>query len=289
MSEAKPAPRPLEVPAPIGEPRADALRKLVAIVDRLRAPDGCPWDREQTLASTVPHLIEEVHELAEAVEQGDLDHAVEEAGDVLMGLVLLARIAEQDGRFDLATVALAVSEKLERRHPHVFGDVVAADASEALANWDAIKRKEREAKAADTSALAGIPVALPALQRAQRMGSKALSAGFRWDDVQGALAKLREEVDELAREIEAANLLAARDGKPSDAQRERLESELGDVLMAGAFLGNYLRLDPERATRAALRRFESRFRAMERDLARPFSACTLDEMMSAWRRAKAAE
>jgi MazG family protein len=289
MSEAKSAPRPLEHPAPIGEPRADALRRLVAIVDRLRAPDGCPWDREQTLGSTVPHLIEEVHELAEAVETGDLEHAVEEAGDVLMGLVLLARIAEQDGRFDLATVALGVSEKLVRRHPHVFGDVVAADANEALRNWDAIKRKEREDKQADTSALAGVPVALPALQRAQRLGSKALSAGFRWDDVKGALAKLREEVDELTVEIEAAGLLAEREGKPTDEQRARLEHELGDVLMAGAFLGNYLKLDPERATRAALRRFDSRFRAMERDLGRPFSACTLDEMMTAWRRAKALE
>jgi MazG family protein len=289
MTEAKPAPRPLEIPAPIGEPRTDALRKLVAIVDRLRAPDGCPWDREQTLASTVPHLIEEVHELAEAVETGDLEHAVEEAGDVLMGLVLLARIAEQDQRFDLASVALGVSEKLVRRHPHVFGDVVAADASEALRNWDAIKRKEREDKQADTSALAGVPVALPALQRAQRLGSKALSAGFRWDDVKGALAKLREEVDELAVEIEAAGLLTERDGKPTDEQRARLEHELGDVLMAGAFLGNYLKLDPERATRAALRRFDSRFRSMEKDLGRPFSACSLDEMMAAWRRAKSLE
>lgn len=286
MSEPKSAPRPLEVPAPIGEPRADALRQLVAIVDRLRAPDGCPWDREQTLASTVPHLIEEVHELAEAVETGDFPHAVEEAGDVLMGLVLLARIAEQDGRFDLATVALGVSEKLVRRHPHVFGDVPAGSAEEALRNWDAIKRQERADKAEDTSALAGVPVALPALQRAQRLGSKALSAGFRWSDVRGALAKLREEVDELSAEIERADLDGARDAKPSADERARLEHELGDVLMAGAFLGNYLKLDPERATRAALRRFDTRFRAMEAALGRPFSECTLTEMMAAWQRAK---
>jgi MazG family protein len=286
MSESKPAPRPLETPAPIGEPRADALRKLVAIVDRLRASDGCPWDREQTLASVAPHLVEESHELVEAIETGDEAHTVEEAGDLLMGIVLLARIAEQAGRFDLARVGDGVCDKLVRRHPHVFGDVHAASADEALKNWNAIKRSEREAKAQDASALAGIPVALPALQRAQRTGSKAIGAGFRWDDVRGALAKVREEVEELAHEVEAADLLGAREAKPNEAQRERLEHELGDVLMAAAFLGNYLGLDPERATRAALRRFEKRFRAMESDLARPFPQCTLAEMMAAWQRAK---
>ncbi len=289
MSESKAAPRPLEVPAPIGEPRTDALRKLIAIVDRLRAPDGCPWDREQTLASTAPHLVEEAHELLEAIENGDDAHTVEEAGDLLMGVVLIARIAEQAGRFDLARIGEAVCEKLVRRHPHVFGDVVANSGAEALANWEAIKRAERASKPGDASALAGVPVAMPALQRAQRMGSKAIHAGFRWDDVRGALVKVREEVGELAEEIEAAGLLEARDAKPTPEQRERLEHELGDVLIAAAFLGNYLGIDPERATRSALRRFDSRFRAMESELARPLNSCSLDEMMAAWRRAKAAE
>jgi MazG family protein len=280
------ATRPLEVPAPIGEPRTDALRKLIAIVDRLRAPDGCPWDREQTLASTAPHLVEEAHELLEAIENGDDPHTVEEAGDLLMGIVLLARIAQDAGRFDLARVGEAVCEKLVRRHPHVFGDVAVSTAGEALSNWEAIKRAERAAKAADTSALAGVPVALPALQRAQRMGSKAIHAGFRWSDVSGALAKVREEVGELAEEVERADVLGAREVKLSDAQRERIEHELGDVFIAAAFLGNYLGIDPERATRGALRRFDSRFRSMERDLARPLGQCTLDEMMAAWKRAK---
>lgn len=286
MSDSKPAPRPLEVPTPIGEPRTDALRKLIAIVDRLRASDGCPWDREQTLETVAPHLIEEVHELVETIETRDEPHTIEEAGDLLMGIVLLAKIAEQNGRFDLARIAETVCEKLVRRHPHVFGDVHAASAEDALKNWDAIKRAERAEKQEDTSALAGIPVALPALQRAFRTGSKAISAGFRWNDVHGALLKVREEIDELAAEIETSGMLTSRDARPTDEQKLRLEHELGDVLMATCFLGNYLKLDPERATRTALRRFESRFRAMEKDLARPFTQCTLDEMMAAWRRAK---
>lgn len=287
MNERNSAARPLETPAPIGEPRADALRKLIAIVDRLRAPDGCPWDREQTLASTAPHLVEEAHELLEAIEHGDDGHTVEEAGDLLMGIVLIARIAEQSQRFDLARVAEAVCEKLVRRHPHVFGDVVAGSSREALSNWEAIKRAERADKKEDSSALAGVPVALGALQRAQRMGSKAIHAGFRWSDVRGALAKVREEVGELTEEMEKAQVLDSRDVELTPEQRERLEHELGDLLIASAFLGNYLGLDPERAARTALRRFDSRFRAMETDLARPLSDCTLEQMMAAWRRAKA--
>jgi MazG family protein len=298
MGSTETDPRPLEIPPPIGEPRADALRKLIAIVDRLRAPDGCPWDRSQTLKTVAPHLVEEAHELVEAIENGDLAHAAEEAGDLLMGIALLARIAEQEGRFDLAQVAEGVSDKLVRRHPHVFGDVRAANADEALKNWEAIKRQERADAAKDASALAGVPVALPALHRAQRTGSKAISAGFRWDDVGGALAKLREEVGELAHEIERAGLAREREGAWDDEQRdgprgtamrERLEHELGDVLIAAAFLGNYLRLDPERAARGAVRRFERRFRAMEASLGKPLGECTLDEMMAAWQRAKAGD
>lgn len=275
--------RPLELPAPIGEPRADALRRLIAIVDRLRDPDGCPWDNAQTLQSVAPHLVEEAHELVEAVEIGADREMVEEAGDLLMGIALLARIAEQGGRFDLAQIALAVSDKLVRRHPHVFGETRANSADAALASWEAIKREERAAKQTDASALAGVPVALPALQRAQRLGNKAMSAGFRWSDARGALAKLREELAELDEAFQDA------EAQPDDAgARGRLEHELGDVLVSAAFLGNYVRLDPEAATRAALRRFEARFRWMERALGRPLTECSLEEMMAAWERAKLA-
>lgn len=285
MSEAKP-PRALTEPAPIGEPRADALRRLIAIVDRLRAPDGCPWDLKQTLVSVAPHLIEEAHELQEAIEtapSGRDAHVVEEAGDLLMGVVLLARIAQDQARFDLAEVAAAVGDKLIRRHPHVFGDARADDAQQALANWESIKREERAASAVDSSALAGSPTALPALARARRLGEKAMAAGFRWSDARGALAKVKEEIAELEAAFDALDPTASN----SPDTRARVEHELGDVLIAAAFLGNYLSLDAEQAARAALRRFEARFRVMEALLPRPLNACDLPTMMAAWTEAKA--
>lgn len=276
--------RPLAIPEPIGEARVDALRTLIAIVDRLRARDGCPWDLKQTLASVAPHLIEESHELLEAIETAENNedaHTVEEAGDLLMGVVLLARIAQDDGRFDLARIASAVCDKLVRRHPHVFGEAHAADANEALSNWESIKRAERAEAAVDPSALAGAPIAMPALQRAKRLGEKAMSAGFRWDDARGALRKVREELEELEAAFEAAQAAQA-----GERESLHLEHELGDVMLAAAFLGNYVGLDPERAARLALRRFEARFRSMEQELARPLKECTLDQLMAAWGRAK---
>jgi MazG family protein len=281
------SPRPLEEPEPTGEPRADALRRLIAIVDRLRDPDGgCPWDLEQTLETIAPHHIEEAHELAEAIESGDDAHMVEEAGDLVMGVVLLARIAEQSGRWNLSDVANAVSEKLVRRHPHVFGDVEIDSSAAAFENWEKIKQAERAGKAQDASAVAGVPVALPALHRAKRMGDKAVSHGFRWSNVEGALAKLREEVDELAHEVERAEVADRPRAELEGELRARVEHELGDVLLAGAYLGCYLGVDPERATREALRRFERRFRAMESDLERPLKEFSLEEMLAAWARAK---
>ncbi len=288
-------PRPLEVPAPVGEPRTDAVRKLLAIVDRLRAPDGCPWDRTQTLETLAPHLVEEAHELQEAIENGDDAHAAEEAGDLLMGLALVARVASETGRFDFAAVADGVSEKLVRRHPHVFGGAEAADPEAALNNWEAIKRAERrergESEGADTSAIAGVPVSLPALQRARRLGGKAISAGFRWSDVGGAFAKLEEEVAELRAALSRADLPPTGSRDPAtlgDEHRAELESELGDVLLAGALLGCYLRVDPERALRASIRRFERRFRHMEAGIDGPLEERGLDELLAAWSAAKLA-
>jgi len=281
------SPRPLEEPEPIGEPRADALRRLIAVVDRLRDPEGgCPWDLEQTLETIAPHHVEEAHELVEAIESGDDAHMVEEAGDLVMGVVLLARIAEQAGRWNLADVGDAVCAKLVRRHPHVFGDVEIDSSSAAFANWERIKREERAGKDQDASAVAGVPAALPALHRAKRMGDKAISHGFRWSNVAGALTKLREEVDELAHEMEAAGVGDERRAQLEGELRERVEHELGDVLMAGAYLGCYLGVDPERATRAALRRFERRFRAMEAELGGALEEHTLEELLAAWARAK---
>jgi len=281
-----PAPR---TPDSTDDPRALAFARLLAVVDRLRAPDGCPWDRKQTLASMAPYLVEESHEAVEAIERGHVGQAAEECGDVLMVVALLCRIAEQDGAFDLAAAAHGISDKLIRRHPHVFGEVVAETAEQVLTNWEAIKKTEREQKLEDASAIAGVPVALPALQRAHRMGGKAVSAGFRWADPRGALAKVREEVVELEDALRGADLSA--DGLPgaSAASRARIEHELGDVLLAAAFLGRYLDIDPERATRGAVRRFETRFRSMEASLDVPMQSATLERLMAAWQVAKSAE
>lgn len=275
MTGAEPAPRPLDPPPPTGDARLDALARLLAIVDRLREPDGCPWDREQSVASMGSSLTEEAFEALEAIDRGDDPGTVEELGDLLMVIALVARIASEAERFDIATLAERVSDKLIRRHPHVFGDAQVTGSEAVLQNWERIKQAERAEREEDTSALAGVPVALPALQRADRLASKAISAGFRWSDQQGAFAKLREEVAELEAELT----------RP-EPDRSRVEAELGDVLLAAAFLGRYLKIDPEATTRAAARRFETRFRSMEGELDGELRGHSLDALMAAWGRAK---
>jgi MazG family protein len=262
--------------APANDPRVVAFARLVGIVDRLRAPDGCPWDKKQTLASMAPCLVEEAYETLEAIETGrDVDVA-EEAGDVLMVVALICRIAQDEGRFDLARAAAAVADKLVRRHPHVFGDVRADSAEAAIQSWEAVKKSERSAKKEDDSALAGVPATLPALQRARRVGAKAVAAGFRWDDADGAIAKVAEEVAEFQEAL-------------AGGDRAHIEHELGDVLLAAAFAGVYLDLDPERLCREAIRRFERRFRAMEASIAKPLAERSLEELLAAWARAKSSE
>lgn len=270
----KSATRPLEEPRSTGDARLDAIARVLAIVDRLRASDGCPWDLEQTVASLAPSLVEEAHEAVEAIDQKDDRATTEELGDLLLVVTLIAKVAEQDGgRFDFAAVARTVGEKLVRRHPHVFGEVQVDSSAQALSNWEKIKEEERKDAKKDASALAGVPVALPALQRAARVSAKAVSAGFKWDDARGALAKVKEEV----RELEEAF---------AGGSQERIEAELGDVLLATAFLGSYLGLDPELATRTALRRFEARFRCMEAKLGERLRTAELGEKMRAWEAAK---
>jgi tetrapyrrole methylase family protein / MazG family protein len=278
--------------------RLCAVARLIAIVDRLRAPDGCPWDRKQTISSMAPHLVEEAYEMLEAIEsERDADTA-EEAGDLLMVIALICRIAEQSGRFDLARAANSVSEKLVRRHPHVFGEVKVETADQVLANWEAIKKAERGEKEVDDSALAGVPIALPALQRAHRVCGKAVSAGFRWSSVKGAIAKLTEEkaeLDEVLAQSGAANDSGAPVDNPRDApidspidarDRARIEHELGDVLLAAAFLATYLKMDPEKLCRDAVRRFERRFRSMEANLEQPMGEQPLESLLAAWNEAK---
>ena len=273
-------------PCAVDDPRVEALRWLIGIVDRLREPDGCPWDLEQTELSMAPHLLEETHELIEAIEAGDAEAAVEEAGDVLMNVLIICRIAMESGRYDLAQSAGAIADKLVRRHPHVFGEAQAKDAGEVLSRWEAIKKSERQGKQQDASALAGVPKNLPALQRAARLCGKAVSAGFRWQNVAGAFAKLREEMAELEEALPESALGAEAKPELAPATRARIAHELGDVLLAAAYLGEYLGLEPEALTRQATRRFEARFRAMEAEQGGELASRSLAELLQSWTRAK---
>ena len=269
---------------PREETRAEAFDRMLGIVDRLRAPDGCPWDRKQTVETMAPHLIEEAYELLEAVECGADQDMIEEAGDVLLVVAMICKIAEEAGRFDLGDASRAIVEKLVRRHPHVFGEEQITEAEEVLGRWEAIKKAEREGKEEDSSALAGVPKALPALQRARRTCDKAATAGFAWEDAKGALAKLKEEIGELEAELEG---VSGKEDLGGDREA-RVIAELGDVLLAGAHLGRYLGIDPERACREAVRRFEGRFRKMEALLGEGgVTGRPLAELLDAWEQAKA--
>ena len=269
-------------PEVAAEARLAAVGRMLEIVDRLRDPGGCPWDREQTVESMAPYAVEEAHELREAIESGDTRSMVEEAGDCLMSVSMIARIASEHGTFDLIQACEAVSDKLVRRHPHVFSDGDASTSGEVLETWEEIKKQERAGRKEDTSALAGVPRTLPALQRAGRVSEKAVAAGFAWENADGAYRKLGEELAELDAVI----------GVPSEPltgeRKERVEHELGDVLSAGAFLAQYLGLDPERLCGLALDRFATRFRHMESECGGDLSGRSLDELMQAWSQAKRA-
>src|SRR5256884_3484799 len=267
------------MPPPMSEP-GKAVGRLLDIMDRLRDPGGCPWDREQTLRTLTPYLLEEAHELIEAIEAGDVAHHKEELGDLLFQVVFQSRIAREEGKFDFAQVCDAISDKLTRRHPHVFGDVAVSGSREVVKNWERIKADERKQKGeSPRSAIGGVPVSLPALVRAERLTEKAGAVGFDWPDARSVLAKVREELDELAEAMEG--------GVP-----ERVEHELGDLLFAVANIGRWVKAHPEEALRGALRRFESRFQHIERRLAErgksPLDS-TLAEMDALWDEAKQRE
>lgn len=263
------------------EERLAATERLLAIVDRLRDPGGCPWDRKQSAESMAPHAVEEVHELREAIEANDDRAVAEEAGDAIMGIAMILRIGSESGRFDWAQACNDVSDKLIRRHPHVFSDGEASTPGEVLETWEEIKKRERAERESDTSALAGIPKTLPALHRATRTSEKSVAAGFAWENARGALDKVREEVAELeeAFPVSAASELSSED-------RLRVEEELGDVLMAAAFFGQYVGLDAERLCNRALSRYEARFRHMESEIEGDLKQQPLEKLMEAWERAK---
>ncbi|MEZ4404235.1 MAG: nucleoside triphosphate pyrophosphohydrolase [Kofleriaceae bacterium] len=258
-----------------------SLSRLVEIMDRLLAPDGCPWDREQTLATLRPFLVEETCEVLDALERDHVDDHCEELGDLLMQIVFQAALRQAAGGFDIDAVVAGICDKLIRRHPHVFGAPGVSDAStsaEVLAQWEVIKAQEKAGKApAPARTLGRVLGALPALARAQKLGDKAGKVGFDWGGWQGSMAKVREEVAEVAE--------VADEGGPA------AHHEIGDLLFAVVNLARKLGVDAETALHDASRRFTQRFEFIEDRLAeagrRPADS-NLDEMDALWNAAKAA-
>lgn len=249
--------------------------RLVEIMRRLRGPHGCPWDRQQDHHSLKRYLLEEVYEAIEAIDDEDYGRLCGELGDVLLQVVFHAQLAAEEGYFDIRDVLTRINDKLVRRHPHVFGDVTVRDADEVLDNWEHIKRGEADNRDRK-SVLDGVPRALPALQRAQKIQQKAAKVGFDWPDASGPWAKIREEIEELER--------AAKSGDKVDAGRE-----LGDLLFAVVNLARFLHVDAEDCLRQAVQRFERRFQAMEEKARRAGQALedmTLADMDELWEAVK---
>lgn len=253
----------------------DPIARLKEVVARLRAPDGCPWDREQTHTSLRTALIEECHEAIEAIDNSDDTHLREELGDILLQVVMHSQMASERGAFSLEDVASVVADKMVRRHPHVFGDKFAADSDAVLRQWDQIKRSE---KGSQTGALDGISTSLPALLRAQNAQKKAGRAGFDWPDVEPVYAKIVEETEEIREAVAAEDTPA-------------IEAEIGDLLFSVVNLARKLGVDAETALSGSTRRFIRRFQGIESELrARgiKMEETPLDELDRIWEKVKQA-
>jgi nucleoside triphosphate diphosphatase len=272
------------------QPSSD-IRRLIDIMAALRDPvGGCPWDVQQTFSSIAPFTIEEAYEVVDAIERGAIEDLREELGDLLLQVVFHARMAEEAGLFNFGGVVDAITTKLVRRHPHVFGDSRALTSEEVKGLWGRIKAEEKRAKLAlearsggpsetKSAALDGVPLALPALSRALKLQEKAGKVGFDWNDVRAVLEKVREEVIEVEAEI-------------ADGSAQALSNEVGDLLFAAVNLARHLKIDPEGALRSANAKFERRFAHIEMRLAeggRTPDGASLDEMERLWAEAKAGE
>jgi ATP diphosphatase len=250
------------------------IAKLAEIMARLRTPaTGCPWDLEQNFASIAPYTIEEAYEVVDAIERNDTAALKDELGDLLLQVVFHSQMASEYGLFDLQDVIDTISEKMIRRHPHVFGETKLQTADAVTNNWEAIKAAERQSKSDDNSALADIAVTLPALLRAQKLQKRAARTGFDWPNIEGAIAKMEEEVIELR----AATSLAER------------EDEAGDVLFAAVNVCRLAGVDAETALKSTNRKFERRFRMMENIADTEFQALDLEAKEALWQRVKAEE
>ncbi|WNH47861.1 nucleoside triphosphate pyrophosphohydrolase [Stenotrophomonas aracearum] len=261
------------------------LDRLLGIMARLRDPrDGCPWDLQQDFASIAPYTIEEAYEVADAIDRGDMDDLCDELGDLLLQVVFHAQMASEQGAFGFAEVARAISDKMTRRHPHVFAQVQVDGAEDVNTNWEAIKRAERAAKGdADHSALAGISRGLPEWQRAVKLQARAARVGFDWPGPAPVLDKVREELDEVAAEFARG---------PVEDNQARLQEELGDLLFVCANLARHAKVDVGAALRHANHKFERRFRAMEAQAAangQAMAELDLQAQEQLWEQAKAGE
>jgi nucleoside triphosphate diphosphatase len=265
--------------------------EAVAIMARLRGPDGCPWDREQSFATIRKYTLEEVYEVFDAIEREDWDELKGELGDLLLQVLFYAQMAEEPGHFSIADVLETLNRKLVRRHPHVFGDEAAAaagngaegmetegiDSGQVLRNWEEIKKFEKkQAAAGEEGLLDAVPRSMPALAEAAKLGSKAAKVGFDWPEVTGLLSKVREETAEIEAELEA---------EPNQA---KVAEEVGDLLFTVVNLARHLKVDPEMALRDANGKFRRRFRAMEETSAEPLEQLSLEKLEELWTEAKRA-
>ena len=273
----KSAPKPAKASPAARRKGVDQLARLLEIMARLRRPgDGCPWDLEQTIDTIKPNLIEEAYEALDAMESGNREHLAEELGDLLLQIVFQSQIAAQEGTFNFADVARGISEKLIRRHPHIFGDVKVADSKEVLRNWDAIKKTEKKAR---ISALDGVPKHVPPLHRAYQMQRLAARVGFDWSDISGVYKKLEEEIAELKEAVERK-------------KRAHIIEELGDLLFSVVNVARFVKVDPAYALELTNAKFIRRFRAVEDEIVasgRRMKDCTLAEMDAIWDKIRAAD
>jgi MazG family protein len=254
-----------------------SIDDLIAIMAALRDPQGgCPWDREQNFASIAPYTIEEAYEVADAIAHNDMPELRDELGDLLFQVVFHARMAEEDGAFTFADVVTAIVDKMIRRHPHVFGEAEVADAEEQTRAWEKLKADERKEKGGHNSLLDGVALGLPSLSRAVKLQKRAARGGFDWPSIEGVMAKIDEELNEVRAELDAEDSAA-------------LQEEIGDLLFACVNLARHAGIDPEESLRSANFKFEQRFRYMEMELQQQgleLEQCSLKEMDRLWEQAK---
>jgi MazG family protein len=292
----------------------ERFERAVAIMAKLRAPGGCPWDREQTFDTIKPYTLEETYEVLEAIDNRDWDELTGELGDLLLQILFYSEMAQEHGTFSIDDVLDRLSTKLIDRHPHVFGDVEAATASEVVRNWEAIKAEEKKKRLAagggksakespnPNSVLAGVSSAMPALLEAHKLSSKAAHVGFDWPNVEGLFDKLREETEELRKELEEfpepgprpnlRGVAGSGQQQVPDGLRARLEEEVGDLFFVLVNIARYLSVDPESALKKTNRKFKRRFQWVEQQLresGRTPDKTNIDELEGLWQQAKQLE